>query len=117
MVCETRCHAIVDSGASIIYGPVDQVNRLFEVFSFWFGSRERKIPCSQISQLPDLVFTIELRQFRVRPSVYTFKYAGVCYLALDTWDDSFWILGDTFMGEFYTVFDAMSNRIGFAIAK
>lgn len=42
---------------------------------------------------------------------------GNCYSGFAIGYDSLWILGDVFLGQFYTEFDAENSRVGFARAK
>ena len=117
-VCQDGCQAIADSGTSYIIGPVDEVNKIYEALgvqnTYYWSSR---IPCNRIELLPNIVFTIEGRQFPLKPSAYTFKFNDECYLSILALPVPFWILGDTFMGEYYTVFDATNNQVGFAVSR
>ena len=116
-VCQDGCQAIADSGTSCIIGPAEEVVKIYEALGFQNKSSWPEIECNQIEQLPNIVFTIEGRQFPLKPSAYTYKSNDDCYLSFVASFDSLWILGDTFMGEYYTVFDATNNQVGFAVSR
>ena len=52
-------------------------------------------------------------------TVYSYKQSGVryCMLTIGSVGGSLWILGDSFMRSFYTVFDYSNSRVGFATVK
>lgn len=119
-VCKNGCQAIADSGTSLIYGPEDDVNKLISAMNAQYDQAEGvyKVDCDKMSDLPDLVFIIAGKKFPLKSSAYIYKHDDSCFVSiLSDSNASHWILGDTFMGVYYTVFDSTNNQVGFALAK
>lgn len=114
-VCESGCQAIADTGTSLVIGPTDDIARLNRALGGTDnGDGSFAFNCARINQYPDLTFLIGGRQFNLRPSDYIISDgAGNCYGGLMGGSD-LWILGDVFIGPYYTVFDGANNRVGFA---
>ncbi|KAK1319915.1 hypothetical protein QJS10_CPB04g01110 [Acorus calamus] len=86
---------------------------------------ESTVDCDQISNLPNVAFTIGGRTFSLSPEQYILKVgegdAAVCVSGFTAFDippprGPLWILGDVFMSAYHTVFDYDNLKIGFAEA-
>lgn len=121
--------AIVDSGTSLIAGPSDDVAKFAEKIGATkvpLGQGTYTIGCDKIDSLPDLEILIGSKSFPIPPQVYIIEqkiaFFKTCILGLIGFDiphpkGPFWILGDVFMREYFTVFDIDNARVGFAKAK
>ncbi|XP_017111504.1 lysosomal aspartic protease-like [Drosophila elegans] len=114
------CQAIADTGTSLIVVPqaaYTKINR--QLGASDNGDGEAFVQCSRISSLPKINLNIGGTVFTLAPKDYIVKMTqnGVtyCMSAFTSMDGiSFWILGDVFIGKFYTEFDKGNKRIGFA---
>jgi len=83
---------------------------------------ESLLDCNSLPTLPNIAFTLNGRDFVLTPQQYTLTIgdAGVnlClsgFIGLDIPGfNNFWILGDVFIGSYYTVFDFGNSQVGFA---
>ncbi|KAH8018363.1 hypothetical protein HPB51_003533 [Rhipicephalus microplus] len=71
--------------------------------------------------MPKISFTIAGKEFTMTADQYIIQVQGSkkvkCYSGFavsDTPTKKFWVLGQVFIGSFYTIFDRGSDRIGFA---
>ncbi|XP_038675282.1 pepsin A-like [Scyliorhinus canicula] len=121
VACDGGCPAIVDTGTSYLTGSTSAIDTIQQ----YIGARGSPtsvatIDCSNLGSMPDVVFTINGMDFPLSPQVYTLQenYYGQssCYSGFSGGGGNQWILGDVFIGGYYTIFDHGNNRLGFAQA-
>jgi hypothetical protein len=111
---------IVDSGTSLLTGPVDIVKELAESIGAKANfAGEYIVDCD--ATLPDLTFKIGGKDYTLTGEEYLINSGGTCLFAILGMDiprpaGPLWILGDVFMRKFYTVFDYEGSQLGFAEA-
>lgn len=125
--CEGGCTAIVDTGSSLLVGPTketDAINKMIGAVEMIPGSGQFFIDCNQVSSLPAIDFTIGGKVFTLSGKDYVLEVSqfgqSQCisgFMGLDLPMGPWWILGDVFIGPFYTEFDVGNSRVGFANSK
>uniref|UniRef100_A0A8B9P428 pepsin A n=1 Tax=Apteryx owenii TaxID=8824 RepID=A0A8B9P428_APTOW len=114
LACASSCQAIIDTGTSLLAGPSNAVADI----QYALGANSNgEISCDSISSMPDIIFNLNGNAFSVPTSSYILQKDGSCSLAfeglnLPTDSGDLWILGDTFIREYYVVFDGANNRVG-----
>lgn len=112
--------AIADTGTSLIVLPEAAYNRINRhIGAEDNGEGEAFVRCSRVSALPNINLHIGDRFFTLKPSDYIIRIteSGETYcMSVFTYmeGNTLVILGDAFIGKFYTVFDKGNKRIGFA---
>ncbi|XP_013109284.2 lysosomal aspartic protease [Stomoxys calcitrans] len=118
VVCSS-CQAIADTGTSLIVAPEDAYLVLNEIIG---GSENDDgqffVDCADIGSLPTVELTIGGTLFSLTPDMYIVDVVDddttYCMSAFTYMGTDFWILGDVFIGPYYTAFDLGNNRVGFA---
>nr|XP_015198217.1 PREDICTED: cathepsin E [Lepisosteus oculatus] len=125
--CADGCQAIVDTGTSLLTGPTEDIKALQEELGATpAGGGMYAVACSSLPWLPDVTFTINGAEFPLTPEAYIqseelIGQAVLCMTGFQGMDipppaGPLWILGDVFIGQFYSVFDRGHNQVGLARA-
>jgi cathepsin D len=112
------CEMVVDTGTSILAGPVEATNALIVEIG------NVSADCSNAASLPTITIKFGSKDFDLGPDFYVIrakneKGADECMLGIQGINAGapIWILGDPFLRKYYTVWDAEQKRVGFATAK
>lgn len=121
--CSSGCHASLDTGANSVVGPRQDVESIYSDLQAHYeqDSGLWLVDCQRLDQYPLLMFRIDDTPYTLLPRHYIrlFKYRDniVCHLAIKAWDQPNWLLGTSFIGAYYTVFDFANRRVGFATPR
>ncbi|XP_051891097.1 gastricsin-like [Pristis pectinata] len=122
--CSQGCQAMVDTGTSYLTAPSQELTELLQ----YIGATENEygefvVNCNDVANMPSLTFIINGAELTIPASAYIRTSYDYCFAALEatylsapTDDGPFWILGDVFLREFYSIYDRGNNRMGFAKA-
>jgi hypothetical protein len=116
--------AVVDSGTSLLAGPVADIKAIAAaVGAHAFIKGEFLIDCGKITSGVPVDIVLSGQTYTLQPKDYIIDAgSGTCLLGMIGLDvpapiGPFWILGDPWIRKFYSVFDFGQNRVGFAPAK
>jgi len=112
--------AIVDSGTSLLAGPVREIKRIAQLVGATpLFAGEYAIDCAKIKSGPSITFKLGSGIFTLDPVDYILDQQGICLLGMmginiPPPNGPLWILGDVFMRKYYTVFDWGNKQLRIA---
>merc|ERR1719295_1681546 len=111
--------AIVDSGTSLLGAPKRIADKINELIGATFNGQVYTVPCDTVDSLGDLSFEFSGIEYILSPSDYILVSGSgsreECTSGIFD-AGSLYIMGDVFMGRYYTVFNYGETSVGFAEA-
>merc|ERR1712060_992661 len=121
-----RNAAILDSGTSLIIGPTLMIYQLVLAIGATSylasdGGSQFFIDCDKVDEIPDVVFRLGGNDYTLSGKDLILEnnqenYCMIAFMGGSSNGEDTWILGDTFMRKYYTVFDVAKRRVGLAPA-
>uniref|UniRef100_A0A8D2KWM1 cathepsin E n=1 Tax=Varanus komodoensis TaxID=61221 RepID=A0A8D2KWM1_VARKO len=111
--CAEGCQAIVDTGTSLITGPTEDIKQMQQLIGAQPIDGEYVVDCNNLNEMPLVTFTINGIPYTLMPQAYTLSVSTLTQFFIF---GPLWILGDVFIGQYYSVFDRGNNRVGLAPA-
>lgn len=121
--CQGGCTAVFDTGANSLVGPSQDVETIYSELQAQHNREANLwvVDCDRIDQYPVIVFRMDNSPYTLYPrhyiKMFRFRDQVVCHLAIKPWSQQGWLLGTSFIGAYYTVFDFTGRRIGFATPR
>lgn len=76
-LCKAGCEAIVDTGTSLVVGPVEEVRALQKAIgAVPLIQGEYMIPCEKVSSLPEVTLKLGGKGYKLGAEEYTLKVGG-----------------------------------------
>ncbi|XP_065793512.1 pregnancy-associated glycoprotein 2-like [Muntiacus reevesi] len=120
VACSPGCHATLNTGTSVIYGPKEMVTNIHKVMKAKPKDSQYVVSCDAVNTLPPVIFNINGIDYPLPPQAYIIKVKNSCLSAfrggLEALSPDTWVLGDVFLRQYFSVFDRENERIGLAPA-
>ncbi|KAI6646312.1 Cathepsin D [Oopsacas minuta] len=116
---DASCHALIDTGCSLIYGPEAVVAKFNKdhLATTEKGLHYRVI-CKDIPNFPDIVITIDNKPLTLESKYYTYsdtdsEGVAICYSGIREGSSVVWQFGDSLLAKYYTEFNLGDELITF----
>jgi len=123
---DSSFQAVLSTGTSLILGPQLDIIYIYKVLgAIRYGFTDYwTVDCSIVSEIPNITFKINGRDFVLTPKDYIFEMVLSrdvrCVAGFVSQQEEYsttWVLGNAFINHHYTIFDQGQRRIGFARSK
>jgi len=123
---DSSFQAVLSTGTSLILGPQLDIIYIYKILgASKYGVTDYwTVDCSSVSELPNIIFKINGRDFLLLPKDYIFEMLLErdfrCVAGFVSQQEEYsttWVLGNAFINHYYTIFDQGNRRIGFARSK
>jgi len=112
--------AAIDTGTSLIVMPSDVAEMLHKEMGAtksWNG--QYTVDCATVPDLPDFTLWFDGKPYPLKGEEYILNAGGTCISSFTGMDipapvGPLWIVGDTFLRKYFTVYDLGRNAVGFA---
>ncbi|XP_062862650.1 gastricsin-like [Trichomycterus rosablanca] len=121
--CDGGCTAITDTGTSLLLCPPQHLDSLHQMLGAQQDDSGNYVfDCNSVDSLPPLTFIMNGAHLHLPGSAYVLQGdgSGSCRSGIHSSHTEYrnglpyWILGDVFLREFYSVFDQGNAQVGFA---
>ncbi|XP_058860695.1 pepsin A-like [Acipenser ruthenus] len=117
VACSSGCRAIVDTGTSLVIGPMNDIANIQSSVGASRGQNgEYTVNCNIAKSMPEVTFNINGVPFTLPSTAYVFQRTSGCSSGFGQDYNDLWILGDVFIRVYYSIFDRGNNRVGLAQA-
>jgi len=124
LACPGGCEAVLDTGTSLIVGPKAQVDAINKAIGATIIpiTGQAMLDCNKLAELPVISFKFGGKDYELTGEEYALviEQAGAkeClsgFAGMNT-PNGLMILGDVFLGKYYSIYDVGNSRAGLATA-
>merc|ERR1711962_125590 len=105
-------------------GGCTAINKMIGAVELIPGTGQYQVICSEVPTLPGISMVLGGKKYILKGEDYVLKVTQLgqtqCisgFMGMDLPMGPWWILGDVFIGKFYSVFDMENSQVGFANAN